>query len=652
MMKFCTLCRRSAPDEASTCSFDGCPLIESAEITPAPGEIISRYRLVKIAALGDAGTVYLAEDVGSKDRVALKLLSPELCDTKSVIQRIRRESKNAIKLSNPHVASVRDCGEHEGRSFIVREWLEGQPLSVLIREEMRMETPRALAITHQICTALSLIHRVGLVHRDLKPNHVFMAEDDGQLVVKLIDIGVAAQARDVSNEHLVFGCPGYLSPEAALGKMVSPRSDLYSLGCLLYELLVGTPAFLGNAPTLVEQHASSPPPRLSEILPDAPSALDQLLTKMLSKQATARPFNASIVQREIARIAPRCAEPILSVSKRNTRAPNPPIDDLGMAETLYDNAFTADQVMAAVDAVAKEHADDDKTKKAIRAPQAWEAQTTKGPPPTFEHTEAPATPKPIERERAKEPRTGDPSPMADIHPYMDRRPAESAKATMLGLPVMSPDDVARSRSKDAVSGPSSENSLDQPAEQSADPRFPAEEPLVEMVQDDSSTEGQGWVEIVRPEAIGRPAEDSAQKIEMESGQPVETPILTTTADEDGATTRPDQPGVVLPGEPGTTAPARYEVELPSSDGNSGKDEGGGGLSAGARPSHPEMGAPQITEHSSAPRRSPVKLLFLILGLFFLLSILSGLAVWALWGCGTSSTALELPLKTVVEQPVE
>jgi serine/threonine-protein kinase len=344
-MKFCTLCRRSAPAGATICSFDGHPLTGDVPIEPGTGVMVAGYRILDVVANGSTGTVFRAEDSSSGSRVALKLLSRELCATASVMHRVRRETKNAIKLANPNVARVLDCGDHDGRFFIVREWLEGHPLSVALKEEGPLPIDRASAIAHQICSALGLIHRVGLVHRDLKPNHVFIGHgpDAQDPMVKLIDIGVAARVDESQASRDIFGTAEYLSPEQAEGKLVSFRSDLYSLGCVLHEMLAGVPVFSGTPQELRSLHQSAAPQDLLSIRGDVPAPLAQLVTKLLSKQASARPFSAAMVQRELERVVPACKSPLapvaagrggVVVSSRPQPRRAPSNEELAMAQTL------------------------------------------------------------------------------------------------------------------------------------------------------------------------------------------------------------------------------------------------------------------------------------------------------------------------------
>lgn len=423
-MKFCTLCRRSAPTGASICSFDGHPLTGDVPIEPNAGVMVAGYRILDAVAQGSTGTVFRAEDSSSGSRVALKLLSRELCATASVMHRVRRETKNAIKLANPNVARVLDCGEHDGRFFIVREWLEGHPLSVALKEEGPLPIDRASAIAHQICSALGLIHRVGLVHRDLKPNHVFIGHgpDSQDPTVKLIDIGVAARVDESQASRDVFGTAEYLSPEQAEGKLVSFRSDLYSLGCILHEMLAGAPVFSGSSQELKGLHQSATPQDLTAIRPDVPVPLAQLVAKMLAKQASARPFSAAMVQRELERVVPACKGPLapvaagrggVAVSSRPPQRPAPSHEELAMAQTLVGGLPVG------------------------MTPDALSTVRGMGPAAT-----PPAPVAPPQRSPAASPMPAfAPSPGADA----------SGKRTILGLPVVTAQQIEASR-KAARSG--------------------------------------------------------------------------------------------------------------------------------------------------------------------------------------------------------
>lgn len=430
-MKFCTLCRRDVPVGASICSYDGHPLTEDIPIVPAPGDTVGGYSIVDVVAHGDAGTVYRATD-SSGSRVALKILDSELCATASVLHRVRRETKNAIKLASPNVARILDCGDHDGRFFVVREWIDGHPLSVAIHEEQPMPVGRVAAIAYQVSAALALVHRVGLVHRDLKPNHIIIGRngDSDEWIVKLIDIGVAAKVQGIQVSRDVFGTLEYLSPEQAEGKLVSFRSDLYSLGCIVYELLTGAPLFQGTPQEIIDAHKAHEPPDVMQLRPEIPPAFSQLISKLLSKQASARPFSAAMVQRELERAVPECKQPLApvavgrgGVASSAPRASAPPVaapqagEDMAMAETLFGANINADDVKQAI----------------AGGPPAPTPAPAAAPVPTPAPAAAPTPP--IAPPGAAVPMGGGAMPPnAPVG-------GSSAKQTILGLPVVSPQNM-------------------------------------------------------------------------------------------------------------------------------------------------------------------------------------------------------------------
>jgi serine/threonine-protein kinase len=372
-MKFCTLCRRAAV-AGMRCSHDGSPLSELA--VPELAGAIPRYRVVEVAAQGDTGTVYRAQEAQSGRTVGLKLVSRELGANPSVMDRVRRETKNMIKLANPHVARVLECGELEGQFFVVREWLDGHPLSVIMGREGPMSITRAAAIAHQLCTALDLVHRIGLVHRDLKPNHVFLSEAPDSTVAKLIDTAIAAPLRGRSRSREVAGTAAYIAPEQAEGKLVSFRSDLYSLGALLFHMLVGRPPYEGTEAEMVDQHLSAPPPAADQFRPDVPPPLARLIETLMARQPASRPFSAATVHRELEQVAPDCTGPIGSLVQPAVPAPVAPVggmgSDMGMAATMFGTeGIDAEAVRAAVAQTA--------AVPAIRPAGAAVAQTVAAP---------------------------------------------------------------------------------------------------------------------------------------------------------------------------------------------------------------------------------------------------------------------------------
>src|SRR3954453_15266700 len=203
----------------------------------------NRYEIVRHLARGGMAEVYLARDLLLDRPVALKVLFPELSADPAFVERFRREAQAAANLNHPTIVSVYDGGEDENTYFIVMEYVEGPTLRDLLRREGRLHPDRAADIAADIAAALSFAHRNGVIHRDVKPGNVLITST-GQ--VKVTDFGIARAARDSANENLtqtgtVMGTATYFSPEQAQGLPIGPPTDVYALGVVLYEMVVGKP---------------------------------------------------------------------------------------------------------------------------------------------------------------------------------------------------------------------------------------------------------------------------------------------------------------------------------------------------------------------------------------------------------------------------
>ena len=268
------------------------------------GRVISHYRILEQIGQGGMGVVYVAEDILLGRRVAVKSLTIDLVPGKQHYRaRFLREARSASKLSHPHIASIYDYGETEdGQPFIVMELVEGKTLSDLLHDSA-MTLARAVEIIRDVAGALAEAHHHGIVHRDIKPSNVAINE---RAEVKVLDFGLAKQidrGGDVdppdpeiqkllntqTREGVVVGTPMYLSPEQALGAQVDERSDLFSLGTLLYECIAGKPAFSGSSPVeICAQVIRDDPPPPSYFNPRVPPELDRITLKALAKKADAR----------------------------------------------------------------------------------------------------------------------------------------------------------------------------------------------------------------------------------------------------------------------------------------------------------------------------------------------------------------------------
>src|SRR6476619_788973 len=241
-----------------------------------------RYRVIRKLGTGGMANVYLAEDQELGRRVAIKLLDERHAQDEQFVERFRREAESAAGLSHPNVVSIYDRGEAEGTYYIAMEYLEGKTLKELIVS--RGPTPVRVAIdyTRQILSALEFAHRSGIVHRDIKPHNVVVAPD-GRL--KVTDFGIARSGSSQMTEAgSIIGTAQYLSPEQARGAPVDPRSDIYSLGIVLYEMLTGKVPFTGDTPLeIAMKHLSTTPLPPSETRPEVPHELDSIVLRALAK---------------------------------------------------------------------------------------------------------------------------------------------------------------------------------------------------------------------------------------------------------------------------------------------------------------------------------------------------------------------------------
>ena len=265
-----------------------------------PQLIAGRFRIEREIGTGGMGTVYLATHLGLDRRVAVKIIKSQFVGDRDVAERFLREAKTMAKLRHPHAAMIFDAGHlADGRHFIVMEFVEGETLSAALTREGRFSPAHTVQIATQICEVLEEAHRLGIVHRDLKPSNIML----GERGVCVLDFGVAkvlASSAESTATHAstgsgqIVGTPRYMSPEQCLGQRVGARSDLYSLGVLLYEMLAGRPPFIDPLQSaLLVKQATAPPPPLPKLREDIQRPLALAVHSLLAKRPDDRPRTAA-----------------------------------------------------------------------------------------------------------------------------------------------------------------------------------------------------------------------------------------------------------------------------------------------------------------------------------------------------------------------
>jgi serine/threonine-protein kinase len=283
------------------------------------GEVYGGYTILSRIGAGGMGEVYLGEHSRIMRRAAVKVLRTEYSGNPDTLERFFNEARTTSAIRHPNIVEILDCDVHpqSGRAFIVMEFLEGEGLrDYLTRTGALAGQPGVVAaIMRQVLAGLETAHQRGIVHRDLKPDNVFLEASRGQVTAKILDFGIAkllnqgAPGASHTQTGIIMGSPLYMSPEQCRGeRQIDARSDIYSLGCMLFEMLCGTAPFTGEfAGALLAAHMMTPPPAPSSIVKGIAPELEELTMRMLAKDPGARPQTASEILQALQRIP---AEPI------------------------------------------------------------------------------------------------------------------------------------------------------------------------------------------------------------------------------------------------------------------------------------------------------------------------------------------------------
>jgi predicted Ser/Thr protein kinase len=254
-----------------------------------PGRLLaSRYRVIALLGKGGMGEVYRADDLTLGQPVALKFLPDEAARDEGLLERFKNEVRVARRVSHPNVCRVYDVGEVEGHTFFTMEYVDGEDLASLLRRIGRLPQDKALDIARQLCAGLAAAHTKGVLHRDLKPANIML---DGRGQVVITDFGLAGVADQIQGAEVRSGTPAYMAPEQLAGKEVSTRSDIYSLGLVLYEVFTGKRAFSEKSASSRRTGDDSTPSRPSTVVKDLDPIVERVILRCLENEPSARPAN-------------------------------------------------------------------------------------------------------------------------------------------------------------------------------------------------------------------------------------------------------------------------------------------------------------------------------------------------------------------------
>jgi serine/threonine protein kinase len=276
------------------------------------GEQVGNYRLLEKLGSGGMGVVWRAEHVAIGRKAAIKMIRPDLSGDAELTKRFFNEARSAAQIDHPGMVSILDFGHHtDGSAFIVMELLNGEPLSARLKRAGPLEILEIVGLARQVASTLAVVHAAGTIHRDLKPDNVFLVDDRDLPLgvrVKLLDFGIAklTDGTTYTQTGAIMGTPAYMAPEQCRGAgQVDHRADIYSLGCMMFEMACGRlPFTAGSLAALIgaQLHEAAPPAR--SLRPSIPLELDGLIARMLAKEPDDRPRSMAEVAGALDRLAP------------------------------------------------------------------------------------------------------------------------------------------------------------------------------------------------------------------------------------------------------------------------------------------------------------------------------------------------------------
>ena len=288
----CGSCRREFAATALFCPNCGTPKVAGTGTDPLLGKLLGdRFLVQERIGHGGSGTIYKAEHVTLRRKVAIKVLHDQLSRDDLAIERFRREATTVAEIDNDHIVEIHDFGRTpDGRLYLAMELLEGETLDQVLERESRLPIDQIVDVITQLDEALIEAHAIGYVHRDLRPRNIYLAKRRGRAnFVKLLDFGLAkiveSEAGAASTSlGMTFGDPKYMSPEQAQGDRIDRRADIYQLGCIAYEMLTGAPPFTGGRVfDVLSRHVSEAPRPVGELRADTPAWLEAVVMRCLAK---------------------------------------------------------------------------------------------------------------------------------------------------------------------------------------------------------------------------------------------------------------------------------------------------------------------------------------------------------------------------------
>ncbi|HEV7377654.1 MAG TPA: protein kinase [Pyrinomonadaceae bacterium] len=323
-MLHCPTCGQDFADEVRVCPEDGALLQADATVNmnvpvdPLIGRTLDeKYRLDERLGTGGMGTVYRATHLLIDRPVAIKLLNPRYVEDEAAQVRFRREARAAGRIQHTNAVTVTDFGRtSDGFVYIVMELLEGRTLRDVLAHDAPLDTARSVSMMLQISAAVGAAHEAGVIHRDMKPANIFIVQrKDAPPYIKVLDFGIAKLAADALDDDdtntltqvgAMIGTPRYMSPEQCDGAKLTPASDVYSLGIILYEMLTGTTPFNGTSPIAIAiKHSQTPPRSPREFVATIPLALEEVVLHALEKRPEDRPADANAFRSELYAVAER-----------------------------------------------------------------------------------------------------------------------------------------------------------------------------------------------------------------------------------------------------------------------------------------------------------------------------------------------------------